>query len=147
MPCGRIYTGRWHGNGVSVDAQHHYSENIENYLEHILRISKKNGHAKTGEIARSLAVAPSSVTEMLSKLEKMGFIRHEAYKGVTLTEEGYFRALAVLKKHNLAQRFLQEVVGMDAERAEEWGCRMEHVMPPELEAWFYQELLKRERAR
>lgn len=123
----------------------HTSENIENYLEQILRICKRSGEAKTGEIAKSLDVAPSSVTEMLAKLEKMGFITHTAYKGVQLTEAGYFRALSVLKKHNLAQRFLQEVVGMDAGRAEEWGCRMEHVMPPELEEWFYRELLKRER--
>ena len=123
----------------------HYSENIENYLEQILRICKRAGEAKTGEIAKSLNVAPSSVTEMLAKLEKMGFITHSAYKGVKLTETGYFRALEVLKKHNLAQRFLHEVVGMDAQKAEDWGCRMEHVMPPELEAWFYRELLKREK--
>lgn len=123
----------------------HTSENIENYLEQILRICKRSGEAKTGEIAKSLDVAPSSVTEMLTKLEKMGFITHSAYKGVRLTEAGYFRALSVLKKHNLAQRFLQEVVGMDAAKAEEWGCRMEHVMPPELEEWFYRELLKREK--
>lgn len=123
----------------------HYSENIENYLEQILRICKKAGHAKTGEIAKNLDVAPSSVTEMLSKLEKMGFITYTAYKGVELTEQGYFRALDVLKRHNLAERFLAEVVGMPAERAKEWGCRMEHVMPPELETWFYRELAKREK--
>lgn len=82
---------------------------------------------------------------MVAKLEKLGFVSHSAYRGVTLTEAGYFRALTILKKHNLAQRFLQEVVGMDPARAEEWGCRMEHVMPPELEEWFYRELLQRER--
>lgn len=129
-----------------VEAEARYSENVENYLEQILRISKKSGgHAKTGEIAKNLEVAPSSVTEMVTKLERMGFITHEAYKGVQLTEPGYFRALEILKKHTLAERFLEEVVGMDHERAHEWGCRMEHVMPPELENWFYQELTKLEK--
>ena len=123
----------------------HYSENVENYLEHILRISKRSGAAKTGEIAKALGVAPASVTEMLAKLEKLGFVTHEAYKGVQLTEAGYFRALNILKRHNLAERFLQEIVGMDAERAKDWGCRMEHVMPQELEDWFYRELQKREK--
>lgn len=123
-----------------------YSENLENYLEQILRICKKSGHAKTGEIAKSLDVAPSSVTEMLTKLEGLGFIKHTAYRGVELTEEGYFKALAILKKHNLAERFLEEVVGMDHERARDWGCRMEHVMPPELEQWFYRELERKQRA-
>lgn len=125
--------------------QHHLSENIENYLEQILRICKKNGHAKTGEIATSLGVAASSVTEMLSKLEREGFIKYAPYKGVELTETGYFRALEVLKKHNLAARFLEEIVGMEHEAAHEWGCRMEHVIPPELEKWFYRELHVREK--
>lgn len=121
------------------------SENVENYLEQILRICKKSGHAKTGEIAKNLKVAPSSVTEMLSKLEKMGFIKYTAYKGVELTQEGYFKALDTLKKHTLAERFLEEIVGMEHERAHDWGCRMEHVMPPELEAWFFKELKGREK--
>lgn len=125
-----------------------FSENIENYLEQILRISKKSGgHAKTGEIAKNLGIAPPSVTEMLAKLEKMGFIRHTAYKGVELTEAGYFKALDILKKHTLAERFLEEIVGMEHEGAREWGCKMEHVMPPELEQWFYKELMKREQKR
>ncbi len=122
-----------------------YSENQENYLEQILRICKRYGHAKTGQIAEALGVAPSSVTEMLNKLEKLGFIRYTAYHGVELSEQGYFRALAILKRHNLAERFLTEVVGMDAAAAKDWGCRMEHVMPPELEDWFYRELQKREK--
>jgi DtxR family transcriptional regulator, Mn-dependent transcriptional regulator len=126
-----------------VDA-HHLSENIENYLEQILRISKKNGHAKTGEIAANLKVAASSVTEMIAKLEREGFVKYTPYKGVELTEPGYFRALEVLKKHTLATRFLEEIVGMDHQSANDWGCRMEHVIPPELEKWFYRELMARE---
>lgn len=130
---------------VTVAAFSPLSENVENYLEHILRICKKSGHAKTGEIAAALKVAASSVTEMLAKLERDGFIKHTPYKGVELTEAGYFRALEVLKKHNLAARFLEEIVGMDHEAAHEWGCRMEHVIPPDLEKWFYRELQIREK--
>lgn len=129
---------------VRLEAAHALSENVENYLEQILRICKRNGHAKTGEIAANLKVAASSVTEMLTKLERDGFIKHTPYKGVELTEPGYFRALEILKKHNLAARFLEEMVGMDHESAHEWGCRMEHVIPPELEKWFYRELMARE---
>lgn len=125
--------------------QNHLSENVENYLEQILRISKKTGHAKTGEIAAALKVAASSVTEMVTKLERDGFIKHTPYKGVELTETGYFKALEVLKKHNLAARFLEEIVGMEHEAAHEWGCRMEHVLPPELEKWFYRELQAHEK--
>jgi DtxR family transcriptional regulator, Mn-dependent transcriptional regulator len=124
--------------------EHQVSENIENYLEQILRISKKNGHAKTGEIATNLKVAASSVTEMIAKLEREGFVKYTPYKGVELTEPGYFRALEVLKKHTLATRFLEEIVGMDHESANDWGCRMEHVIPPELEKWLYRELMARE---
>jgi len=73
---------------LSTSAAAHLSENVENYLEHILRLCKKAGTAKTGEIAASLKVAASSVTEMLAKLERDGFIKHTPYKGVELTEIG-----------------------------------------------------------
>lgn len=119
------------------------SENVENYLKHILRISKEHGSAKTGEIAKAVGVAPASVTEMLRKLEAQGFIDYDKYHGAKLTEDGYFRALGVLKKFKLAEKFLEEVVGMDAEAAEVWGCKMEHVIPPELEEWFYQQLVEK----
>ncbi|MBP9007542.1 MAG: hypothetical protein KBG16_02565 [Methanospirillum sp.] len=37
-------------------------------------LSKDKGYARTGEIARSLCVSPSSVVEMARKIAKLGFM-------------------------------------------------------------------------
>ena len=37
------------------------------------------------------------------------------------------------------------IVGMEHEKARDWGCRMEHVMAPEFEQWVYNQLRLREK--
>lgn len=42
----------------------------------------------TGELQEQLDVAPSSVTEMISKLDDRGLVDYEKYQGVRLTDRG-----------------------------------------------------------
>ena len=66
-----------------------YSENVEMYLKSVFLLAKNgDGRAKTGDISKDLRVSPSSVTEMLDKLQKAGFVRHRKYQGATLTRKG-----------------------------------------------------------
>ena len=66
-----------------------YSETVEMYLKAIFLLSRGSGRpAKTGDISKSLGVSHPSVTEMLEKLRKDGFVRHVLYRGATLTKSG-----------------------------------------------------------
>ncbi|MEF8832619.1 MAG: MarR family transcriptional regulator [Candidatus Thermoplasmatota archaeon] len=52
---------------------------LEEYLEVIYLIEKREGQAKTGKISSELDVKPPSVTEMLRKLEVEGYLEYERY--------------------------------------------------------------------
>lgn len=116
------------------------TENIEEYLETIYRLQLEGSPAKTGELAKHLLVSPPSVSEMLKKLEKMGYIEYAPYQGATLTPAGRRIAHRTLRKHRVIQEVLTQIVGMEKDEAHEWACRMEHVVPDELERWLYDQI-------
>ncbi len=116
------------------------SENVEEYLETIFRITVKQPMAKTGEIAEQLDLSPPSVTEMTKRLQERGYVEYVPYKGVRLSKKGRDHATRLLRRHRIVQAFLEQVLGMEKEEAHEWGCKMEHVVPQELESYLYGEL-------
>ena len=50
-----------------------------------------------------------------------------------LTDEGRGRAVAVMRKHRLAERLLVDVIGLEWEHVHAEACRWEHVMSEEVE--------------
>ncbi len=111
------------------------TEQMQEYLETIYRLEEEGTSARTGEIAKHVGVAPPSVTDMIQKLQKAGFVTYEPYRGVQLTEDGRTVGRRQLEKHRILQAFLQEVCGMPHGEAHEASCDMEHTLPEALEAW------------
>lgn len=59
------------------------------YLYVVAKLSGRGeDRVSTGELRRYLNVAPASATGMITKLDDRGFVDHEKYRGVTLTEAG-----------------------------------------------------------
>ena len=109
------------------------SPNIEEYLETLCRLKEKGKPLMTTEIAAALNVSPPSVTEMLAKLDKMGYVKYEPYKETVLTEKGIEQGGKVLRSHRLWERFLVDVLGIKKERVHEEACRLEHASSKETE--------------
>ena len=97
------------------------------YLEVIYLLEKKNDQAKTGEISSELDVKPPSVTEMLRKLEKEGYLEYERYEGVRLTDSGKNIAKNLMESHETIADFL-EIIGLEKEQAELDACELEHLI-------------------
>lgn len=102
---------------------------IEEYIEIIYVLEKKEGCAHTGVIASEMGVKPSSVTEMLQKLQKEGLVEYKPYVGVELTGSGLKKARQLMKKHRTLADFL-EIIGVHREIAETDACRIEHHVSP-----------------
>jgi Mn-dependent DtxR family transcriptional regulator len=86
------------------------SKKVEDYLEAIYILFKRKGYARTTDIADCLEVKPSTVTEMLNKLDSLKFIEYRKYEGAVLTNEGYKIGEAVRGRHDALMtllRFLQ----------------------------------------
>ncbi|MCL2786162.1 MAG: metal-dependent transcriptional regulator [Methanomassiliicoccaceae archaeon] len=105
--------------------------NREDYLLRILRITDGEGTAKTNDIAALMNVSAASVTEMLKVLAEDGLIEYRKYKGVSLTEKGLAQAKRLRDKHQIAERFLMDVLDKDQGSAHEEACKMEHVLSDE----------------
>ncbi|MDO5851416.1 MAG: metal-dependent transcriptional regulator [Methanobacteriaceae archaeon] len=109
------------------------SENVEEYLETIYKMSFNSGVAKTTAISKDLNIAPGSVTQMLKKLEKKGYVKYYQYKGVKLTDKGYKIAEKIVRKHRLLETFLFDVLDIKKEHLHEQACAMEHSLSDEAE--------------
>jgi DtxR family Mn-dependent transcriptional regulator len=104
------------------------TESLEDYLEEIYVLEKKNGSARVKDIAAALHVRYPSVTSALQALTKRGLVNYEPYGLVTLTDEGRIEAVRVTQKHRLLKSFLINVLGLPADIADENACHMEHAI-------------------
>lgn len=104
----------------------------EEFLESIYRLQERDGAARTNELVKMLNIVPGTVTNTVERLERKGLIRHEAYRGVKLTDEGRIIALRVLRRHRLSERLLSDVLKMRWDRVHEAACQLEHGVTEEV---------------
>lgn len=105
---------------------------VEEYLEAIYKLQEKGGTAKTSDIVKMLQVAAGTVTNTVERLEKWGYVTHEPYRGVKLTDMGRRLALKVIRKHRLSERLLTDILHMKWDRVHEAACKLEHGITEEI---------------
>lgn len=103
------------------------STSIGDYLKVIWELTESDT-ASTTEIAVRLSVAPASVTKMLGRLQKMGLVSYERYRGASLTGMGRAEALRLVRRHRLIETFLLEHLGYPWQDVHEEAERLEHAV-------------------
>lgn len=104
------------------------SESEEHYLKAMLALLGKGGSAKTTRLALELRIAPSSATQMLSKLSRRNLVKRKSYRGATLTQKGRREAEAVLRRYLLLEKFLRDRLSLPPAEASRQACLMEHCL-------------------
>jgi len=102
------------------------SRSLEDYLEVIFKLIKKNGAARITEIAEAMDVAASSVNEMVAKLKKRDLVEQQKYGPVRLTPKGKSLAAKIDCTHEIIFEFLHKGLGVDKLTADQDACLMEH---------------------
>src|SRR5579859_3043180 len=102
------------------------SATVEEYLETIYNMSMEGEVVIGARLAQKFRVAPPTVTEMLKRLVRDGYVEMDNKRLVTLTEAGNQAAEAVLRRHRLTERFLVDMLGMQWHQVHEEACRLEH---------------------
>jgi DtxR family Mn-dependent transcriptional regulator len=102
------------------------SATVEEYLESIYNMNAEDEVVIGARLAEKFHVSAPTVTEMLKRLARDGYIEMDAKRQVTLTEEGNKAAEAVLRRHRLTERFLVDMLGMQWHQVHEEACRLEH---------------------
>lgn len=100
---------------------------VEDYLRAIHNIERSTGKAVgTNELAKTLQIAPATVTEMVQKLERQGYVSYRKYYGVRLTKLGQKAALISQNKHRLLTNYLKKFLNFTEETAEEEANLLVH---------------------
>ncbi|MDR1317772.1 MAG: metal-dependent transcriptional regulator [Spirochaetales bacterium] len=107
------------------------SHSLEDYLEVIYHLEKKNRVARVKDIADAMNVQMPSVTGAIKNLKSKDLVNYEKNSYISLSEKGLVIAESVLTRHSALKDFLQEVLLMPAQTAEEQACKMEHAIDPE----------------
>jgi DtxR family Mn-dependent transcriptional regulator len=110
------------------------SPTVEEYLETIYNMSAEEEVVIGARLAEKFRVSAPTVTEMLKRLVRDGYITMDQRRTVQLTEEGYRAAEAVLRRHRLTERFLVDMLGMQWHLVHEEACRLEHFISGAVEA-------------
>lgn len=99
----------------------------ENYLKIIYHLSVVSNPVQTNAIAERMQTKAASVTDMLKKLAEKELVNYIKYQGVTLTEQGKFTAINIVRKHRLWEVFLVEKLDFKWDQVHEVAEELEHI--------------------
>jgi len=102
---------------------------VEDYLEAIYHQAHDKGYTSTTDLSDKLQVKPPTVSIMLRKLDNDGYLVHEPYRGVRLTERGTKIAESVISRHHIISEFLS-IIGVEEEEAQQDAEGIEHHLHP-----------------
>jgi DtxR family transcriptional regulator, Mn-dependent transcriptional regulator len=105
----------------------HPSASVEDYVKAIWEVAG-SGAASTKDVAERLSIAPPSVTNMFVRLQEMGLVEYERYRGASLTRRGREEALRLIRRHRLIETFLLEHLGYSWREVHEEAERLEHAV-------------------
>lgn len=105
-------------------------ESGENYLETILILEKRNGIARSVDVANELNFSKPSVSRAVSILKEAGYIEIGNINQLLLTKTGREIAERIYERHCIIKEYLISI-GVSEKTAAEDACRMEHVISSE----------------
>ena len=106
------------------------SEAEQDYLEAIHELIETRGYAKAVAIAERLRIKSPTVTRMIQKLSRDGFLKYEKYRGIVMTPRGRATAADMRRRHQLLRSFLIGL-GVDERTADADAEGMEHHVSPQ----------------
>lgn len=108
-------------------------DTTEMYLRTILELEEEGQVALRARIAERLDHSGPTVSQTIARMERDGLVVVTGDRHLELTPEGSREAVAVMRKHRLAERLLADVIGLEWEFVHDEACRWEHVMSEQVE--------------
>lgn len=108
-------------------------DTTEMYLRTIYELEEEGIVPLRARIAERLAQSGPTVSQTVARMERDGLVVVAGDRHLELTDTGRSRAVAVMRKHRLAERLLTDVIGLEWEHVHAEACRWEHVMSDAVE--------------
>jgi DtxR family Mn-dependent transcriptional regulator len=119
-----------------MGAVSHHSDLIdttEMYLRTVYELEEEGVVPLRARIAERLGQSGPTVSQTVARMERDGLLHLAGDRHLQLTETGRREAVAVMRKHRLAERLLSDVIGLEWEELHIEACRWEHVMSEAVE--------------
>lgn len=101
---------------------------MEDYLEAIFDIDQDKKVVRVKDIAKRMDVKMPTVSSMLKTLNDRGLVHYEKYEYIELTKSGERVGKEMRRRHEVLNKFLTEILKIDARSADEEACKMEHAL-------------------
>ncbi len=108
-------------------------DTTEMYLKVVYELEEEGTVPMRARIAHRLSQSGPTVSQTVARMERDGLLVVTGDRSLRLTGTGRARAVSVMRKHRLAERLLNDVIGLDWAYVHEEACRWEHVMSERVE--------------
>ncbi|EWC63105.1 Iron-dependent repressor IdeR/DtxR [Actinokineospora spheciospongiae] len=108
-------------------------DTTEMYLRTIYELEEEGVVPLRARIAERLGQSGPTVSQTVGRMERDGLLVVAGDRHLELTDHGRSLAVAVMRKHRLAERLLVDVIGLEWEHVHSEACRWEHVMSEAVE--------------
>jgi DtxR family Mn-dependent transcriptional regulator len=108
-------------------------DTTEMYLRTIYELEEEGVVPLRARIAERLGQSGPTVSQTVGRMERDGLLVVADDRHLELTDHGRELAIAVMRKHRLAERLLVDVIGLEWEQVHSEACRWEHVMSEAVE--------------
>ncbi len=102
---------------------------VQDYLKAIYRLADAmdaDGPVTTSQVAGALGVTTASASNMLKRLDGLGYVRQVKRQGVELSDTGRQAALEVIRHHRLLETYLATRLGMSWDEVHREAEVLEH---------------------
>jgi DtxR family Mn-dependent transcriptional regulator len=102
---------------------------VQDYLKAIYTLGESAddaGPVTTTQVAEALAVTTASASNMLKRLDTLGYVTQVKRQGVELTDSGRQAALEVIRHHRLLETYLATRLGMSWDEVHREAEILEH---------------------
>ena len=106
---------------------------MQRYAAEIFRLQQDHEQVPLSLLSSHVEASAQAISNMVKRLQKLGYLVHEPYRGVRLTETGEKIAMPSLRRHRLTEVFLVKVMKYDWATAHELSDTFEKGVNDEIE--------------
>ena len=102
----------------------------ENYLKALVELTvfdADSDEVGVNALASNLDLKPATVSDMVRKLKEKSLVNYEKYGKVSLTNEGRFMGMMVIRRHRLWETFLSSKLDFSWDEVHELAEELEHI--------------------
>lgn len=106
---------------------------MRRYAAEVYRLQQDHAQVPVSMLYDHVGASAQAVSQMVRRLSERGYLVHEPYRGVHLTDSGQAIAMPALRRHRLTEVFLVRVMQYDWASAHELADAFERGINDELE--------------